>query len=77
MSAASRPLGGSSLKFILRLRAVIIGTAYFCSTVFLVFGAPRMSGVGEFFGYFSAALAQFVVGVTLVGIGLGLWRIAR
>jgi hypothetical protein len=65
------------LKYILRLGAVIIGTAYFCSTVFLVLGAARMSGLGEFFGYFSATLAQFVVGVTLVGIGLGLWMIAR
>jgi hypothetical protein len=58
------------LKFILRLGAVIIGTAYFCSTVFLVLGSPKMSGAGEFFGYFSAALAQFVVGVTLVVMGL-------
>jgi hypothetical protein len=35
-----------------------------------VLGSPKMSGAGKFFGYFSAALAQFVVGVTLVGMGL-------
>jgi len=66
-----------ALKLFLRVVAILIGTAYFCGTVFLLFGAPRMSRAGEFFGYFSAALAQFLVGVTLVGIGLGLWRVAR
>jgi hypothetical protein len=66
-----------SPKSILRVFAVGIGTAYFCGTIFLVLGAPTMSGASEFFGYFSAALAQFLVGVILVGIGLGLWRIAR
>jgi len=66
-----------STKLVLRVLAILIGTAYFIGTVFLVLGAPTMSGVSEFFGYFSAALAQLFVGVTLVGIGLGLWRIAR
>jgi hypothetical protein len=65
------------MKLFLRIVAILIGTAYFVGTVFLVLGAPTMSGAREFFGYFSAALAQFLVGVTLVGIGLGLWRIAR
>jgi hypothetical protein len=63
------------IKSMLRVAAVLIGTAYFCATYFLVLGAPHLDNFGSFIGYGAAALAQFLVGGFLVG--LGVWRFAR
>ena len=62
-------------KIILRVLAVALGTAYFCSTIFLVLNAPKWPEVGSAFGWYAAAAAQFAVAIGLVGIGLGLWRV--
>jgi hypothetical protein len=63
------------IRIILRTLAVVVGTAYFCSTIFLVFNAPSLSDIGASFGWYVSALAQFTVAIGLTGIGLGLWRI--
>lgn len=65
----------TSIKLILRIVAVLIGTAYFCTTYFLVLGAPTLDGFRETLGYAAAALAQFLVGLFLTGVGLNLWRV--
>jgi len=63
-------------RITLRTLAVGVGTAYFCSTIFLIFNAPSLSEVGMAFGWYASALAQFAVAIVLVGIGLGLFWIS-
>ena len=63
-------------RIILRVLAVAVGTAYFCSTIFLVFNAQNLSGIGAAFGWYAAAFAQLIVAVGFTGMGLGLWRLA-
>jgi hypothetical protein len=64
-------------KLVLRIAAVLIGTTYFCGTYFLVSSALHLDNFGSIVGYGAAALAQFLVGGFLVGLGLRVWRIAR
>jgi hypothetical protein len=62
-------------RITLRTLAVGVGTAYFCSTIFLVLNSPSLSEVGTAVGWYASALAQFAVAIVLVGIGLGLFKI--
>lgn len=68
----------SSIKLILRIAAVLTGTAYFCAAVYTIMSVfPILHGIQETFGYFFAGFAELFAGTILSGIGLGLWRVAR
>ena len=58
-------------KIILRVMAVMVGTAYFLSTFYLVVGVPELTGVKMVIGWYGTALGQLAIAMILVGIGLG------
>jgi len=58
-------------KIILRVMAVMAGTAYFCSTFYLVVSVPELTTTQMVIGWYGTALGQMLIGLILVGIGLG------
>ncbi len=58
-------------KAIFRVIAVAVGTAYFCSTFYLVVSVPELTTTQMVIGWYGTALGQMLIGLILVGIGLG------
>ena len=65
------------LKVFGQVAAIAAGTAYVMATFFLVLNAPSLDGARPIFGYTAAAFAQFLAGGFLIGLGLGVCKIAR
>lgn len=64
------------MKLLLRILAVLVGTAYFCASVFtilLVFPVSR--GIQENAGFVFAGFAELFTGTIITGIGLGLLKL--
>jgi hypothetical protein len=58
-------------KAILRVVAVVVGTAYFCSTFYLLVSVPELTTTQMMIGWYGTALGQLAIAMILVGIGLG------
>jgi Ni,Fe-hydrogenase I cytochrome b subunit len=58
-------------KAILRVVAVMVGTAYFLSTFYLVSSVPELATTQMAIGWYGTALGQLAIAMILVGIGLG------
>jgi hypothetical protein len=58
-------------KAILRVVAVAVGTAYFCSTFYLVVSVPELTSTQMAVGWYGTALGQLAIAMILVGFGLG------
>jgi hypothetical protein len=58
-------------KTILRVIATAVGTAYFCSTFYLVASVPELTTTQMVIGWYGTALGQMLIGLILVGMGLG------
>jgi len=65
----------STIRIILRVVSVLVGTYYAYGGLYLFQNQSDMSAAGMV-GYYGAILGQVVVGTIFVGIGLGLWRLA-
>ena len=59
---------------ILRVLAIVAGTYYVFCGIYLFENRSEMSATGTI-TYFGAYAGQLSIGVILVGIGLGAWRI--
>ena len=58
-------------KAILRVVSVMVGTAYFISTFYLVVSVPELTTTQMAIGWYGTALGQLAIAMILVGIGLG------
>lgn len=65
----------STIRIVLRVLAVAVGTYYAYGGLYLFENRSDMS-TASMLGYYGAILGQIVVGIIFVGIGLGVWRLA-
>ena len=62
-------------KTVLRIIAFAIGIYYWYESYKLMLNHQPLDGIGKIVGYGSHVLCLFAVGIFLMGIGIGIWKI--